>query len=278
MVSLLCLGLGFSRLGEAQEMLRTSSLAILPVVVQGPREGAAVADLYRAVAGVTQDRLGLRLISEQEILNATSEGLDQRIADCGTDAGCIASKLRMFDAQYALLVLVSFELEPAIYSLLLLDTDRGTQMGELVGEVDKGANLATLLATKSDSLLSQSGFVPTGRVVVDVDPANTRLRLTSGETPDPGSVNVFTLVPGHYTVHGSSDGFLPAEAVFDVHGAETQRISMSLSSNRAWWKSPWLWTAVGVVAVGAGTAAFVRSQRPPPCICLADIRRPCACD
>lgn len=277
MVSLLCLAVASSSPGHAEEPRRTSSLAILPVVVQGPHGRASVRGIYQAIAGVTQTRLGLRLITEKEILTAGSEGLDQRIADCGTDAGCIASKLRMFDAQYALLALISFELEPAIYSLLLMDTDRGAQIGELVGEVKKGSDLAALLATESDALLSQAGFVPTGRVVVNVDPTNTQLQLVSGETPDPGSSNVFTLVPGRYTMQGNLQGFLPEQTDFEIRQAETQRLAMSLSSDRAWWKSPWLWTAVGVVAVGAGTAVFVRSQRPPPCVCLTAPNRPCAC-
>lgn len=251
------------------------SLAVLPIVAEGPHGQASVSDIYDAVTRATRSRLGVRVISAEEMFVASREGLAARVADCGTDDGCIASKLRMFDARFGLVVVLSFELDPPIYSLQLLDTDLGRKIGERVGEAS--ADVWSDLARAADELLAEAGMVKSGRVLVDVVPKRAQLRLRDGPDPDPGTPNVFTLAPGRYTVEAEAEGFDGASTDFEVHSGASQTVTLELEERTSIWASPWLWVAVGAVVVGGTTAAVVASQRPDPCLCTTLDGRGCIC-
>ncbi len=255
----------------------SGSLAVLPIVVAGPHGEASVSDIYDTVTRATETRVGLRVISAEEIFVASRDGLTQRIADCGPDAGCIASKLRMFDARYGLVVVLSFELSPPIFSLQLLDTDSGRMVGEQVGDVGSRANPMARLFGKADALLVAAGFVKSGRVVIEVEPKRAQLRLTQGIEPDLGTANVFTLAPGHYTAEGLLEGHHRATVDFEVHSGASKTVQLVLKEDSSILSSPWLWIAVGAVVVGGSAAAIAVSQNPAPCVCTTLNGVGCAC-
>lgn len=264
--------------GAASPPVRsTESLAVLPIVAAGPHGQASMSAIYDAISRSTETRLGLRVISAEEMFVASRDGLAQRVADCGTDASCIASKLRMFNARFGLVVVLSFELDPPIYSLQLLDTDLGRKIGERVGDIPKGSSTMQVVTEQADALLESAGFSRSGRVTIEVEPRRAQLQLTQGGEPDLGTANVFTLAPGRYTVEAHLEGYKPATVEFEVGPGSTQSHTLSLQEDSSVWASPWLWVVVGVVAVGAGATAVAVSQRPDPCVCTTLNGLGCGC-
>lgn len=251
------------------------SLAILPIVVEGPHGRATGPQIYDAVRRATQRRLGLRLISAEEVFVASREGLTERVADCGTDDGCIASKLRMFDARFGLVVVLSFELEPPVYRLQLLDTDLGRSVGERVGEA--GADVLSDLTREADELLLEAGLVERGRVVVEVEPPDAQLVLRGGGAPDRGTPNVFTLEPGRYTIEAQAEGHEAGRLDFEIKSGASQTVTLTLAEETSVWASPWLWIAIGAVVVGGTAAAVVVGQSPERCLCTTIDGRGCGC-
>ena len=262
---------------EAAPPRLRDSLAVLPIVVEGPHGAASVSAIYDAVTRATQSRLGLRVISAEEMFVASQEGLVARVRDCGSDPSCIAAKLRMFDARMGLVVVLNFQLEPPVYSLQLLDTDEGSKVADRVGEAEDLTALLDLIFREADGLLDTAGFVKSGRLVVDVTPPRAQLRLTPGRDPDPGTANVFTVAPGRYMVDASLEGFSSAKTEVDVRSGETRTASLSLDEQVSFWRTPWPWVAIGVAVAGATAAAVAVSQRPDPCFCTTLNGQGCIC-
>ena len=246
----------------------SDSLAVLPIVVEGSGGAASTSQIYDAVAQATRDRLGLRLISAEEMFVAQRGGLTARVQDCGPDVGCIAGKLRMFDARLGLVVVLNFAVEPAVYSLQLVDTDAGRAVGERLGELRGGEPPAERLTEETARLLDAAGIVKSGRVVVDVDPARATVRIEGGAPPDTGTPNVFTLAPGRYTVAAELEDHDPARAEVDVRPGAVETVRLELDAHHTWLRSPWLWAAVGAVAVAATTVAIVAAQPGDPTVCV----------
>jgi hypothetical protein len=210
----------------------------------------SVSAIYEAVTRATQSRLGLRVISAEEMFVASQEGLVARVRDCGSDPACIAAKLRMFDARMGLVVVLNFQLAPPVYSLQLLDTDAGRKVADRVGEVGPGDDVLEVIAHHADALLDAEGFVKSGRILVEVDPPRAQLRLTPGLDPDPGTPNVFTVAPGRYAVDASLEGFAPAQTEVEVRSGETTTARLRLDEQVSLWRTPWPWVAIGAAVVG----------------------------
>jgi hypothetical protein len=262
---------------EAAAPRLRDSLAVLPIVVEGPHGAVSVSAIYEAVTRATQSRLGLRVISAEEMFVASQEGLVARVRDCGSDPACIAAKLRMFDARMGLVVVLNFQLAPPVYSLQLLDTDAGRKVADRVGEVGPGDDVLEVIAHHADALLDAEGFVKSGRILVEVDPPRAQLRLTPGLDPDPGTPNVFTVAPGRYAVDASLEGFAPAQTEVEVRSGETTTARLRLDEQVSLWRTPWPWVAIGAAVVGATVTAVMVSQRPDPCLCTTLGGVGCAC-
>lgn len=273
----LALALGAAPAHAAAPTRLRDSLAVLPMVVEGPGGDSSVSAIYDAVIRATRTRLGLWVISAEEMFVASNEGLVARVRDCGSDAACIAAKLRMFDARLGLVVVLNYQLDPPVYSLQLLDTDAGRKVADRVGEVPRGEAPLDVVTREADALLGAEGFVKSGRIVVDVDPPRAQLRLTPGPEPDPGTPNVFTVAPGRYTVEGSLEGFSTEHTEVDVTSGETKTAKLELDEQRSLWRTPWPWVAIGAAVVGGTVAAVVVSQRPDPCFCTTLNGQGCIC-
>lgn len=255
-------------LAAAQSRM-TDSLAVLPIVVEGPSGRASTSQIYDAVARASRPRLGLRLISAEEMFVAQRGGLTARVQDCGPDVGCIAGKLRMFDARLGLVVVLNFAATPAIFSLQLVDTNTGRAVEERLGEVRAGEDPSARVTAEAERLLDAAGVVKSGRVVVEVEPSRAQVRVVDGPTPDTGTPNVFTLAPGRYTVAAELEDHDPTRAEVDVRPGETTTARLSLDAHATWWKSPWLWAAVGVVVAGGATAAVLATRPGDPTLCVS---------
>ena len=129
------------------------------------------------------------------------------------------------------------------------------------------------LRDETERLLARArNFV--GRLVVEVRPASARLVL-DGNLVNAAPGAALTLPVGAHTLEAQAPGFLAERRQLRVTGGEQQTISVVLLAQSAetgataradsapqkrWYKSPWLWGTLGVVAAGAAATALVLTQ------------------
>ncbi|MEQ8272892.1 MAG: hypothetical protein RMA76_19765 [Deltaproteobacteria bacterium] len=245
-------------------------LAILPIVQDGPHGSASLSAIFGAITAAVQRRVDLRVITYEEMFIASQEGLVERVRNCGPNEGCIAARLRRFNARYGMIVVIDFELEPPLLSIQLLDTDASSKLGEHLGELTQPGEQAIVarLTDEAAKLLAAAGFEESGRLEVDVTPPSATVALEGGGAADTGAAGVFTLPPGAYRVLATAEGWEPGGADAVVKGGETTRVELALKEQFVWWKSPYVWGATGVVVASAVFTAVVVANRPDPSLCF----------
>lgn len=242
-------------------------IAVLPVV--SPRRAASGSDIHGAVSQAIRRRIGIELISAEEMFVANQEGLVDRVRDCGPDIPCIASRMRRFRARLGLVIVLDRTVSPAILGLQLIDTDLSRLMSRTLDELEAPGRALALIADRTRQLLDRAGYVEAGRLTVTVDPPAAQIRLGSGFEPDMGAPNVFTLRPGTYSVFAEHPGFAPKSVEVHVAQGAATEVHLALEEDTSVWESPWLWVAVGAVVVGAVVAGTVVATQPKPRVCIS---------
>jgi hypothetical protein len=253
---------------------------VLPIIIPPDAKGDVnISSIYADIADAASLRLGLHIISNEEMFVASSSNLSSRVQDCGPDVSCIAQRLRAFDAPLGMVVTVDRTADPPLIALQLLDTDESRLMGKSVGDLDKSeGNISAALRKRARKLFEQTGFTQAGRVVVDVNPANAKISISSGVEPDQGTPNVFTVAPGSYNIRAELDGYLASAGDVVALGGQEARLALVLERNASITESVWFWSAIGAAVVGGGAAAVVLATRPNGrCVCLVYKGMGCAC-
>ena len=248
---------------------RVDKLAVLPIIIAGPQGAPSLSSVIADVSASAELRVGVRLLSMEEMFVTGAERLGARVRDCGSDVVCIANRLRAFDARLGLVVVANLALEPALLSLQLLDTDDKRIVAQAEGELDGGQTLSAAIRGRADEIFDAAGYARAGRLVVDVSPPNAKVELGEGLEPDAGRGNVFTVVPGRYEVHATAEDHHPGSGVAVLTSGETARLELVLERETSLLGAWWLWTAIGV-AVAGGTTAIVLATRPATrCLCTS---------
>lgn len=252
------------------ERPRADRLAVLPILLEGKYGAATSSGIFNDVAAACDMRLGLRVVSYEEMFVATEEGLGDRVRDCGSDTGCISARLRTFNARLGLVVVLDFASSPPLMSLQLLDTDDGRMLASSVGEVraPKSGGISSIIRKSTSELLDKAGYPRAGRVVVEVEPPNAHVILGDGLDPDIGTSNRFTVTPGRYPVTASLDGWSSGKSeVLAVTGAEA-KVQLALVKDSTLIASPWFWVVVGVAVAGGTLGVLAATRHTSHCLCL----------
>lgn len=129
---------------------------------------------------------------------------------------------------------------------------------------------------KTEKLLARAkGYI--GRLTFDVEP-DTRIAI-DGRSTDLSSGSAIVLAVGSHTLEFSAPGRITDKRTFEVQGGEEETVRVKLpplgatgsaasasgdgvhDERRPVYKSPWLWTAVGVVLVGAAAGTAIALTR-----------------
>ena len=253
----------------------SSALAVLPIIIEGDAGKVTLSTVLSDVSAATELRVGLRLISAEEMFVASSGGLARRVRDCGSDTVCIANKLRRFDARLGLVVVVNLALDPALVSLQLLDTDARTMVGQSVGELEASQTLSSAIRARASEVFEAAGYSRAGRLIVDVTPGAAKVKVSGESKPDKGKGNVFTIKPGRYEVEAELSGYISAKTAAVVTGGDETRVAMVLEKSDNLVEKWWFWTAIGAVVAGGATAAIVATQPTTRCVCTTIDGRGC---
>jgi tetratricopeptide (TPR) repeat protein len=127
------------------------------------------------------------------------------------------------------------------------------------------------LRSDTEQLLARArNFV--ARVFVELKPASARLSVDGNEVElSPGVPLVLQV--GEHTLEVRARGFQRERRSIHVNGGEDQRLGFLLLSDEAmlhsaapapgqrrWYKSPWLWGTLGVLAAGAVATTLILTQ------------------
>lgn len=265
---------------QGQESGYANRLALLPIVTEGDHGSASLSSIFDDVAAATSRRLGLRLISYEEMFAVSRDGLGTGVLECGPDTGCISSKLRSFNARMGLVAILDFSLDPPVISMQLIDTDAGARVADVVGELPSNdpERISAGIRAKTDEVLQRAGYVLAGKIAVEVDPPHAVIRLAGDVEPDKGTPNVFTVAPGRYTVSAEAEGYERGTTEAEIAGGTSTRVTLQLSEASSILESPWLWIGIGaVVAGGVTTGVLLGTRNSERCLCLTLDDVPCGC-
>jgi len=119
---------------------------------------------------------------------------------------------------------------------------------------------ATLRRDVEQLLVRARRFV--GLLVIETKPAASELRVDKLPVSRVAG-EALTVKIGEHVLEALADGYALEERHISVKGGEVARVSivfqrplqgLAQASERRWYKSPWLWTAVGVLVAGGATA------------------------
>ncbi len=250
--------------------MTTDVLAIVPIVVSGPAATSNAKSVHEAVLAATEGRIGIRVVSREEMFVADAGQFGERLTDCGNDASCLASRLRAFDARLGLLAVVNSVVDPPLISLRLLDTEARSLLAEDLAPLSPAEkNIATALRRRASKLFEETGYPMADRVAVKVGPSDATWELY-GDQPLVRKDGVLLLKPGSYRIMASSPGHLPLDKNLNVTGGSEQSVTLQLEEETNLATSPWLWAGIGVAVAAATVAIIVVAQPGDPCLCISE--------
>jgi hypothetical protein len=129
------------------------------------------------------------------------------------------------------------------------------------------------LRARAERLLERArGFV--ARFELSIQPASSTTVVDGVPLP---KTRELLLEVGDHTLEVQAPGYRPEKRLLRIRGGESQRLHIELTmridltlrqpeerNERRLYKSPWLWTAVGVLLVGSATAVALALQAREP--------------
>jgi tetratricopeptide (TPR) repeat protein len=208
--------------------------------------------------GVTGEPSGYRTLVEEAVLEFSERNYEESRALFARAHALYPNARTLRGLGFA-----EFELRNYVECIQQLEAALRSPVRALEGE----------LRDEAERLLARArNFV--GRLAIEVRPAGARLTLDGNHvTLAPGAA--LTLPVGVHTLEAQAPGFLAERRQLRVTGGEQQLVSLVLLAQSAetsasprddsapkkrWYKSPWLWGTLGVVAAGAAATALVLTQ------------------
>jgi hypothetical protein len=179
----------------------------------------------------------------------------------------------------ALMVVVNARVSPPVVAVRALSSREGGHVvGEVMGVLDAGdADLRAAIARGAARLLDTLGHPAWARVVVRAEPPSSVLRVAEPAAAQLESSLAVWIPPGEAALWIEAPGHHPREIVLSLGAGEDRALDVRLEPDAAWWRSPWLWAAVGVGVAAGVTAAALTLTGGERCLCVGHPSAPCAC-
>lgn len=269
-------------------------LAILPTIVEGQSGKSEASRVFDELAHAAELRVGIELVSYNELFVDGAETIASTVLACGSDMGCISRALRNARIELCLRAIVNFAVSPPLVSLSLIEGPGARILAESVVETDDTAPLESRLrfADGAAAMLDGAGFPRGGRIAVAVEPGDAKLVVrdcTTGQVFAAETKNAafFVLPAGCYEMEATRDTYEPSKARVDVVAGEVSKAHLSLrpvavaEDSGGVLSSPWFWAIAGGVAIAGGAAVllatdpFGKSDTAPPCFCVVTANTVC---
>lgn len=219
-------------------------MALLPLVV-----GDADADLpliRREVEAASLDRLGLRLLAEEQLAIDPA-----RAAACGANSRCLADVYAESPSRLVLVVVVNTIASPIVLSARLLDVTRARFVAEHHEDVNDRSELPTRLRALISGTFDSAGQPRWATLHLRLDPPHARVELGAialvGDT--------VRAPPGPVELAVRAEGYQAQQLSLVVEAGEDRVLTVSLEPERTVLGSPWFW--VGAAAALAAAVVVV---------------------
>lgn len=258
-------------LGTAWAEAAHRSIAVLEF-----RGGSTAArGIGQRLAAILRKRTSHPIFDGDDARRIFGAKLDDAVARCAGDAGCIGAIGRKLGSDTVLLVGVS-ELGDLIVAFQLVDSTSGkveTRVADSLpraGEPDDAA-----LEGYLKRLLPPADFVRWGTLRIESNIQGADVTVAGspkGKTPLPP---IPVQAPQNVDLRVSKDGYLDFRARIDVTPDATVEVRpvLALRPGSAWYEKWWVWAIAGAVVVGGATTAVVLT-RPGPSSVPVDVHLP----
>jgi hypothetical protein len=270
-------------------------LAILPSIVQGSSGGAEVPRLFEELARSADVRVGIELVSYNELFIDGAEPIAANILACGSVMPCIGRALRTARIELCMRAIVNFAVSPPLVSLTLIDSAGEKIVAESI--VEAGASrLETELAGAAGAMLEGAGHPRGARLSIEPQPPDAKITVhacsddqcTEGQEyfADPKHPSSYLVPAGRYQIAGTREGHEPAAVRADAELGRSARVSLilqplDLDEDRSLLESPWFWLIAGGAVIAAGTVVlfatdpFAKNDPSATCLCIVTPTTPC---
>lgn len=262
------LGLDFATFAAQTAPTReTARIAVLPVLI-GDQDRLPVSAVFAGVERAAGAR-PLRPMSVDDYFFQDGRELSARALGCGEDTACLADTFAVFRAAYGLVVIANAELSPPLLSLVLVDTEKRTVLGEQFDALGDGP-LEAQVDAAAGRLFDAAGLLRAGFLELLVEPGDATVKVADGRAPDLGSSHRYTLAPGRIKVRAEADGHGSAEREVDILPGEVTRIELNLERESSIFESPFFWGGVAALVAAGGVAGvlLVEQSQSGGCLCV----------
>lgn len=247
-------------------------VAVIPLVVDGGRVSRGT--VIEAVRTVQAERVTLRLISDEELFVAGS-GLDQQLANCGTDPSCIATRLRATPARLAVLAIVNELVSPALVSVELVNVDVVKSMARDASRVrPEEGDVTGAIRARVSRFFDDAGHPASSRLSLRIEPDDASVVVAGTKIGNEDLTNI-VVPPGPTRVEVSKDGFVPYDRELSCAAGAEENLFVALERDEDPLANPWLWAGAGAAVVVGTIIAIVVLQPGDPCICAGPPGVPC---
>ncbi len=221
----------------------------------------------------------VEIVSMRESLIRGGADLNKQLAGCKAEPACYAKLLgRTVDARY-LLVLTATRLdEIRLAGARLLDLEGLQVLGESIDEVPISQTFLDAIDERVQACVPKARWEPFGGLAIEASQAGAQV-LVQGRAVGLTPMRALGfLLPGHYQVELSKQGFIPSKGNFEVRQGEVALADFKMVAVPAPVASRWwLWAGVATAVVGAAVvgALVVSGSGADPTFCSAP--DPAAC-
>lgn len=225
---------------------------ISSVIARGVNDpGTTAVAIHEACARVAGFSPRLAAMSRSEMLQ---DHLDDELRDCGADARCVAARLDRAGIDVGALLVVNLTAQPPLIALRLIDTARSVVLAERATLVRAGPeSLLAVVGAEFAELLQSGGYPMSGRVALEVVPAEVKVRVEGEEVAG----SVFVVSPGQRQISISADDYVETSTSVRVTALQESRVVLRLEPEPPIYASPWFWAGAVAVIAGAVVGGWV---------------------
>jgi hypothetical protein len=225
---------------------------------------SALPSIAAQVSGILRARTSLTIVDDDDARARFGPALDQRVAECRGDGGCVARLGGRLEVDEVLLIGVS-EFGDVILTMQRIrvkDSRVAGRVAEALAPGSAPAHAAVLGYLRR--VLPRSDFVRFGILRIDANVAGARVivgAVDRGATPiDPLRLPA----PATYDIAVDKKGFVGFRATVDVPPNAIVKVRPTLSPKRnAWYEKWWVAALAGTAAVGVVTLGVLASRDNP---------------
>jgi hypothetical protein len=230
------------------------------------RSGSAeLPEIERRLARILDRKTSLAVMNGAAARRSYPRSVDQAIAGCAGEAGCLAAIGRELGVAEILLVGVS-ELGDVILTLQRVDVARGRVVSRIAEALAPGAQPDDdAIERYLKRVLPESDFLRFGTIRIDSSLAGARVTLDDqprGLTP---LAPLRVQAPASYAIRLSKPGYVSFRATVAVPPDAEVRVRPVLARRPgdAWYRRWWVAALAGAVVIGATTAVVLTGRDEP---------------